>query len=188
MSNGCVKCDVLWGVKVFMSWRGPSWQTRTPNTCRCSYCSLQGTTKASHYWKMKTAQIEIWKLGKLFQCGCLAWRQTVKKICRAFFLMHQTAFYQVWLVSIKTIRVFFCALVTTLEVEKMLHNFFILQFEEFVCSDSSACVWLKVAVLVVSEPGRRVSITVFLFLQFGCVFQDSFSATRVKKGWITKVK
>lgn len=45
-----------------------------------------------------------------------------------------------------------------------------------------------VAVPVVSEPGRRVSITMFLFLQFGCIFQDSLSATRVKKEQITKVK
>lgn len=44
-----------------------------------------------------------------------------------------------------------------------------------------------VTIPVISKPGRRVSIIMFLFLQFGCIFQDSLSATRVKKK-ITRVK
>jgi len=37
-----------------------------------------------------------------------------------------------------------------------------------------------VTIPIVSKPGRRVSIVMFLFLQFGCIFQDSLSATRVR--------
>jgi len=40
MSTSPVKCEGLWEVSVFMSWRGPSWQTRTPSTRRFIYCLL----------------------------------------------------------------------------------------------------------------------------------------------------
>lgn len=38
-----------------------------------------------------------------------------------------------------------------------------------------------VTIPVISKPGGRVSIIMFLFLQFGCVFQDSLSAMTVTR-------
>lgn len=65
------------GKSVFISWRRTFMANKNPkHTQIFLLLTLHGTTKTSHYWRMKTAWINIWKLAMLLQCDCLAWRHT----------------------------------------------------------------------------------------------------------------
>lgn len=93
MSTSHIKCGVLWGVRVFMSWRGPSWQTNPPTHADLFLAYSARDYKNFHYWKMKTAWIKIWECCLSAAVLLEGIHTPVRKICYASLLMQQMAFY-----------------------------------------------------------------------------------------------
>ena len=135
---------------------------------------------------MKTAWINMWKLAMLFQCSCLAWRCACpcEKELQNILINPMWSVIEVWLISRKNNAVFFSCSCEK-QTKKPNPNFnsrwciissLLLLKNSFSQVLTCAFWWRYVTIPVIAKPGRRVSITLVLLLQFGSIFQGSLSA------------